>query len=207
MQKKKGENMSKDWTGNYNSVYKTIGASNHTEKEREKDDYYATEPKAIELLLREEKFDKDIWECAVGGGHLAEVLKQKGYRVLCSDIVNRGYSETKIIDFLTYDKKDLKCDIITNPPYKFAQEFVEKALEVVAEGQKVAMFLKLTFLEGKHRKQMFLKYPPKILYVSSSRLNCAINGEFEKYKSTAIAYGWYIWEKGYSGETIVKWIN
>lgn len=201
--------MSKDWTGNYNSIYKTIGASNHTDKEREKDDYYATEPKAIELLLQEEKFDKDIWECAVGGGHLAEVLKQKGYRVLCSDIVNRGYNETAIIDFLKSRERWIG-DIITNPPYKYAKEFVEHALEIITLGNKVAMFLKLTFLEGKARKEFFKKYPPKTIYVASGRLLCAKNAEFEKMRSSggsAVAYAWYVWEKGYCGETIVKWID
>ena len=33
-----------DWTGNSNSIYKTLGASNHTDKERQNDDFYATEP-------------------------------------------------------------------------------------------------------------------------------------------------------------------
>ena len=37
--------MTKDWTGNSNSIYKTLGASNHTDKERQNEDYYATDPK------------------------------------------------------------------------------------------------------------------------------------------------------------------
>ena len=48
--------MPKDWSGNQNSIYKTLGASNHTEGERQSDDYYATEPKAAELLLEQEDF-------------------------------------------------------------------------------------------------------------------------------------------------------
>ena len=71
----------KDWTGNSNSIYKTLGASNHTEKERETNDYYATEPKALELLLDYEDFSHFVWECACGGGHLSEVLKSRGYNV------------------------------------------------------------------------------------------------------------------------------
>ena len=51
-------------------------------------------------------------------------------------------------------------DIITNPPYKYAKEFVEKALEVIPKGNKVAMFLKLQFLEGKARRKMFETSPP-----------------------------------------------
>ncbi|WP_323166761.1 hypothetical protein, partial [Pseudomonas bubulae] len=77
----------KDWTGNKNSIYKTLGATNNTEKEREENDYYATEPKAIEHLMTLENLNKNIWECAVGGGHLADVLIQNGYNVKCSDIV------------------------------------------------------------------------------------------------------------------------
>ena len=47
------------------------------------------------------------------------------------------------------------------------------------EGTKVAMFLKLTFLESKARRELFERYPPKVVYVSSSRLQCAKNGDFE----------------------------
>lgn len=42
--------MANDWTGNSNSIYKTLGASNHTDKEREENDFYATEPIAIDKL-------------------------------------------------------------------------------------------------------------------------------------------------------------
>ena len=49
-----------DWTGNQRSIYTTLGASNHTDKERQQHDYYATEPKAMELLLAEEDFSPVI---------------------------------------------------------------------------------------------------------------------------------------------------
>ena len=198
----------KDWTGNSNSIYKTLGASNHTDKERENDDYYATEPKATELLLSLEKFSPNIWECACGGGHMAKVLKENGYEVKATDLIYRGYGEGNV-DFL-------KCidpfagDIITNPPYKYATEFIYKALELIPAGNKVAMFLKIQFLEGKKRKKLFEKYPPKTIYVSSSRLLCAKNALFEEMIAgggSAVAYAWYIWEKGYNGETIIKWCN
>lgn len=56
----------KDWTGNGNSVYKTLGASNHTNAEREAHDFYATDPVAARWLLKLETFYPDIWECACG---------------------------------------------------------------------------------------------------------------------------------------------
>ena len=96
-------------------------------------------------------------------------------------------------------------DIITNPPYKYAKEFVEKALAVVKPGHKVAMFLKLTFLEGKNRRELFKKYPPKCIYVSSARLQCGKNGNFDG--TSMVAYAWFVWKKGYVGEPKVRWIN
>lgn len=195
----------KDWIGNKNSVFKTLGASNHTDKEREKDDYYATEPKALELLLELEKFN-NVWECACGGGHLAEVLKKYGILSIATDLVDRGYGVGGL-DFLEYNE-GWYGDIITNPPYKYAEQFVRRALEQISVGRKVAMFMGVQFLEGKKRKQLFLEYPPKTVYVSSSRLNCAMNGDFKKYNfNSARAYCWYIWEKGYIGDTIIKWFN
>lgn len=70
------------------------------------------------------------------------------------------------------------------------------------------MFLKIQFLESKARRKLFRDYPPKYIYVSSSRLKCAMNGDFEKYaKSTAVCYCWYVWEKGFNGEPVVRWFN
>lgn len=81
-------------------------------------------------------------------------------------------------------------------------------MNIIDPGHKVAMFLKIQFLEGKSRRALFSRWPPKTVYVSSGRLHCAMNGDFEKYaKSSAICYAWYVWEKGYTGETVIKWIN
>lgn len=196
--------MHKDWTGNKNSLWTTLGASNHTEKEREVNDYYATEPKAAELLIELEHFDKNIWECACGEGHLSKVFKEHGYNVFSSDLIDRGYGEQ--MDFFKCNKP-FKGDIITNPPYKYAAEFVEHAMQLVTDGHKVAMFLKLQFLESAKRAELFKKYPAKRIWVASHRLNCAMNGEFEKYPSSAVAYAWFVWEKGYTGKMTIDLFN
>ena len=93
------------------------------------------------------------------------------------------------------------------PPYKYALEFRQKALELIPVGNKVAFFLKLTFLEGQKRRKFFEKNPPKVVYVSSARLNCAKNGDFDAYKSSAMAYAWFVWEKGFTGKPVIEWIN
>ena len=188
--------MGKDWVGDKKSVYKNLGASNHTEYDREMHDYYATDPKAVEMLLRLEKFSPNVLEPACGQGHMSEVIKAHGYNVVSCDLIDRGYGD-RFEDFLTRTES-FDGDIITNPPYKWAQEFVEKSMEIVCHGNKVAMFLKLQFLEGKKRKDLFSKWPPKYIYVSSSRILCGINGNFDKVDGAgSVAYGWYIWEKGW----------
>lgn len=199
----------KDWSGNSKTVYSIIGASNHSAVERESDDYYATDPIALEKLLEFETFSNDIWEPAVGGGHLAEVLLSKGYNVRGSDIVDRGFQGTQILDFMAATEKDIDIprDIITNPPYKFAKQFVEKSMELLEPDQKCAMFLKLTFLEGQDRLKMFQKYPPKYIYVFSKRMVCAMNGDFEHTNGSAVAYAWFVWEKGFQGEPKIRWIS
>lgn len=142
-----------------------------------------------------------------GEGHISKVLEDNGYKVHSSDLIYRDYGNPESIDFLKFETdKQLKIDIVTNPPYSYAKDFVEKSLDLIQNGCKVAMFLKLQFLEGKSRKELFKKYPPKVVYVSSARLLCAKNGEFEKYPSSAVAYAWFIWEKGFTGDPVIKWI-
>ncbi len=185
-------------------VFRTLAASNHAKDQiREEHDFYATEPKAVELLLEQEKFEGKILEPCCGTGDISKVLEANGYEVISSDLIDRGYGEVK--DF--FEIKEFEGNIITNTPYRNSGTFARHALEIIPEGKKVALFVKLLFLEGKERKKLFEDYPPKTVYVSSSRLTCAKNGDFEKYVSSAVAYAWVVWEKGYAGETILRWIN
>ena len=194
----------RDWTGNQRGVFSVIGASNHSLTERQSDDFYATEPRAVEMLLELEKFSHRILEPSCGAGHIARVFEARGHEVDARDLVDRGYGKSGL-DFLKCSDRDLDCDVVMNPPYSKAQEFVEKAFEVIGEGHKIAAFLKLTFLEGKNRRKMFEKYPPKFVYVSTSRLTCGKNGV--EWMPSCICYAWYIFEKGFNGEPRIRWFN
>lgn len=195
--------MPKNWTGNKKSIFVTLGASNHTAEKREENDYYATEPKATELLLELEKFDKNILEPSCGEGHISKVLEQNNYSVTSSDLINRGFGKVKNF----YDYKTWNGDIITNPPYKYATIFVEHSLKIIPLGNKIAMFLKVQFMESLERAKLFVTAPPSVVYISSRRLACAKNGDFHLYSNRAVAYAWYIWQKGYTGNTVLKWFN
>ena len=126
-----------------------------------------------------------------------------GSSVVSTDLYDRGYG-TAGIDF--FKTVNLAAPIIvTNPPYKYAMEFIEHALDLGAE--KVAMFLKITFLEGQKRKKLFAEHPPKTVAVFSKRIQVAINGDPEMFKkSSAACYAWFIWEKGYKGKPEVVWL-
>lgn len=136
-------------------TFATLAASNHAVNTREENDFYATEPKATELLVENETFSHNVWECANGKSHISNVLEKHGYCVFKTDIVDRGDND-KTMDFLNTDFV-FDGDIITNPPYKCALQFCQKALDSVKQGNKVAMFVKLLFLEGKARKKVFYR--------------------------------------------------
>ena len=197
--------MPNDWKGGKASIFKTIGASNHTDHQRADADYYATEPAATDWLCQLEQFKSPILEPSCGEGHISRQLIAHGYDVVSRDLVDRGYGE--VADFLLFNNETWDGDIITNPPYSKAQEFVEQALKMVKPGRKVAMFLKLTFLEGKKRGELFKITPPIRVWVSRSRLKCAKNGDFASMDGSATAYAWFVWEKGFQGHPEIHWFN
>ena len=158
---------------------RVLGSTTVVGADREQHDFYATEPKAVELLLDKEQFQQDILEPCCGLNHIVEVLKSRGYQVITSDLIDRGVG-AEVKDFFDYES--WHGDIVTNPPYSHAVDFVEHSLKITEVGSKVAMFLKIQFLESKKRREFFKQYPPKYIYVASSRLKCAKNGEFEKIR-------------------------
>lgn len=194
----------KDWSGNSRAPFAALGSSEHSARARAQNDYYATDPKAIDALNKLLPLNGlYIWECACGEGHLSKRMEQLGAKVVSTDLYDRNYG-TPGVNFLKQTRL-LAPVIVTNPPYKYAQEFVEKSLRLGAD--KVCMFLKLTFLEGQKRRGMFDTAPPKTVAVFSKRIQVAINGDPEEFKKgSAVCYAWYIWEQGYKDKPRIEWI-
>lgn len=185
-------------------------------------DFYATNPKAVVALLSTGIFDWyylpwiDVLEPCVGQGHIIDTVKNfynktKELRITTIDLIDRGYPNTIITDFLTW-KPDKGYDlIITNPPYSLAKEFVEKGMECLEIGGMMAMFLKIQFLEGAKRKELFDKYPPKYIYVFRNRMPTWNNGQPKDPKTgkkwaTTMCHAWFVWEKGSKSEPVVRWL-
>ena len=197
----------KDWRGNYRSIFTTLGASNHSDDERETNDYYATDPYAIDCLLSEVDLPGTILEPACGEGHMSIRLEQLGHKVISTDKVDRGYGSVK--DFFSYTKTPNGVrSIVTNPPYRYATEFVLHGLDIIPYGGVMAMLLKTTFLEGQGRhKSIFSKTPPLWVLQFVKRIVCAKNGDFQSISSSAASYAWFVWVKGVNDTTKIKWIN
>lgn len=189
-----------------------LAGGNPTNK-RVENDFYATNPKALEMLFEREEFIGDFLEPCVGQGHLANAIKNKypNSHVYGCDLVDRGYKNTLVCDFIEHDFQGQKFDnIITNPPYSLAKEFLEKSMELVNKNGKVAMFLKIQFLEGVKRVEMFKKYPPKYIYVFTKRMATFNNGnekdENGKPWATTMCHAWFVWEKDFKDEPVVRWL-
>lgn len=202
------ENDNKDWSVNHKSLWVIIGASNHSRGERQKDDFYATEPSAIDRLVAKYDIPHRVWEPACGSGCLSKRLEELGHEVISSDLVDRGYGETGINFFevlkAPFDDNGGGYAILTNPPYKYVTEFVLHALELAPT---VLMFCKTTLLESEGRyEKIFKKNPPKYMFQFVKRVMCAKNGDFDSYTSSAVAYAWFVWERGFKGKTTIDWI-
>lgn len=222
--------MGKDWTGNGDSIFRALGASNHSDKEREANDLYATDPIALDKLSAVCPIAHKVWEPMAGLGHLSHWLQDHGHDVLATDLIDRGVKDIiGGVDFLSISQSDLfnegggqygvvlqwangkTFDILTNPAYKFATSTILKALELIPNDGHVFMFVKTTFLEGKERREKIYDInPPRYVFQFSERVLCAKNGIFEydgKRISSAVSYCWQVYNK-HNDEHIteIKWI-
>lgn len=190
------------------------------ERGRVENDYYATPFNATEALLNAlnesgETLNSDtILEPSAGEGHIVKVLKDfyPYNEIVANDIAYRssrlGIDVNGGIDFLNYEPHRKFDTIITNPPFALAQEFIEKALEL--SNHYVIMFAKIQLLEGDKRRKMFDNSPLKYVYVFSKRVNPLRNGEATdengKPWASTMCFAWFVWEKDYEGEPIVRWL-
>ena len=191
-------------------------AGGNPEHGRVENDYYATNPKAVEMLFeRYEVRGNTFLEPCVGGGHIAKAVDKligdKLEETTYLDIVDRGYPNTIVKDFLQYKTNKRYDIIISNPPYSLAQEFIEKSLSLLSSKGHCIMFLKLQFLEGAKRKEFFEKYPPKYIYVFRNRMATWNNGSevdpnTSKRWATTMCHAWFIWEKDSNTEPIIRWL-
>ena len=164
--------------------------------ERVENDFYKTESGVMSKLLEVEKFSGKVWECACGDGTLVRELEEWGYDVYASDLIDRGFGVGGV-DFLECcDGFD--GDIITNPPFKYANEFILKGLELC--DRKLAILGRVALLEGQWRYENIWKMGMlKKVLVGVKRLR------FLDGKPSPHAHAWFVWDKEWDGEPVVGW--
>jgi hypothetical protein len=168
--------------------------------ERKALDQYETPSWVTEALLshlpmidgpsREPLFrvDGPIWEPACGSGKMAEVLRQVGFDVIGTDIVDG-------VDFLDCDPRACAA-IITNPPYALAERFVERALDITYPHGFVAMLLRADFDSAAGRKHLFAGCPAFAKKVVLTRRVVW----FERPGAApSFNHAWLIWDFQHSG--------
>jgi hypothetical protein len=164
-------------------------------EERRENDWYPTSSEVTQALLRVEKFDGVIWDCASGDDAILKVCKDNGYtRLLGSDINPRG--EGKKLDFLTIEPRLFDLNIITNPPFNLAKEFIEKAHSL--NPRSISMVLKSSYWHAKSRKALFDKYPPAVVYPLLWR------PDFLGLGRPTMEIMWCVWRRGMTGKTIYQ---
>lgn len=169
-------------------------------------DWYSDPPEATEALLRVERFSGLSWDPACGIGTIPWAMHKAGLDVTASDIVDRGFGQRCgsffVADFLKTGTPAPRIDnIVSNPPFNLAREFVDCALTMASH--KVAMLLPLTFLEGAARARWRIATPLARIRTFSWRISMP-PGELlaaGKVKPTGgkKAFAWFIWEHGHQG--------
>jgi hypothetical protein len=166
-------------------------------------DFYPTPAEATNALLDNVNFNAQIWECACGDGAISKVLEKRGHKTLSTDLYDYGFG-TSGINFLHASNATLPYDIITNPPFNLAERFIDHAIYEL-DCQRVALLLKLAFLEGQKRSRQLESTPLEKVLVFRKRLTMTRGGEAQK-SSGMIAFAWFIWDKDYTGSATIGWI-
>lgn len=187
-----------------------------SKENRAANDFYATDPKATVALLKQ-LHDMQITlpgliiEPSVGMGHIAIVLQKLGKAVYGYDIVDRGWQGVCVQDWITVQRPtEEPLAIVMNPPYSLALSHLEHALSLLKEEEYCCALLRLQFLEGKQRKLFFEANPMRYVFVFSYRVRCDKNADpafMGSVKShSAVAFAWFVWQKGYTGRPEIIWL-
>ncbi len=171
-------------------------------------DFFPTPPWATRALVehvigRDRVSGLTCLEPACGAGHMSEVLKEYFSDVRSADAFDYEYAAVR--DFLSYPYETNAVDwVITNPPFRLAEEFVRRATEVARLG--VAMLVRTVFLESVGRyNRLFLNSPPSIFAQFVERVPM-VKGRLDERATTATGYAWRVWELDSTTSPKLTWI-
>lgn len=208
-------------------VFKLMGS--HSATERAKDDFYQSSPEIANTLFECVKAgikgnkvyaagleNTVVIDSSVGTGVLLKPFKKVCWYCIGYDIADRGYEKVRMQDWLTVQPVDETNEIwfyrypkivVQNPPFKLALEFVQHGLELLNKGELLFSLHRIQFLETRERfaKLYGNKQKPKCVFVFANRVTCVAPGIPNKGQG-AMCYAWFMWQKGFRGNTQIKWI-
>jgi hypothetical protein len=171
-------------------------------EDRESADDFPTPPWATRGLVEHVLEDKtsllslSCLEPACGAGHMAKVLKEYFKEVAASDAYEYGYGSIR--DYLTRPYETNAWDwVITNPPFRLAEEFVLRSLSVARRG--VAILARTVFIESVGRYAAIFQHTPPTKFAQFTERVPMVKGRLDKRATTATGYAWLVWEKGNEG--------
>lgn len=142
-------------------------------------------------------------EPACGEGHMAKVLKEYFGTVKASDVHPYGYGNVR--DFLATPFETGAVDwVITNPPFRLAEDFVVRGLKVARKG--VAVLVRTVFIESVGRYQNLFEEAPPTLFAQYAERVPMVKGRLDRKASTATGYAWLVWEKKKKAEPRLVWV-
>lgn len=166
-----------------------------------KDDLYETPDVATRALLKVETLPEIIWEPACGPGAIVRVLREAGHKIYATDLVDYGCDDSESrVDFLMEQSAPTYIGaIVTNPPYKLANEFVAHALTLAP---KVIMLLRLAFLESERRRSILDSGQLARVHLFRKRLPMMHRGGWQGNQSgSSIPFAWFVWDRAHKGPT------
>ena len=171
-------------------------------------DLYETPRGAVLALLAEQSLTDGIWECACGPGAIVRVLRERGHSVVATDLIDYGCPDaTGGIDFLQQQSApDGTTTILTNAPFKHADEFVRHALHLLPHG-RVIMLLRVLFLETEGRRDILEGGRLARVYVFRNRLPIHRGGWTGPRDTNPMALAWFVWEPQHCGRPELCWLS
>lgn len=142
-------------------------------------------------------------EPACGAGHMAKVLSEYFGEVRASDAFYYGYGPVR--DFLTHPYEANAVDwVITNPPFRLAEEFVLRSLSIARRG--VAILARTVFLESAGRYERIFRDNPPSKFAQFVERVPMVKGRLDERASTATGYAWLVWEKTRADTPRLMWV-
>ena len=169
-------------------------------------EHYETPEWAARAILEKEILTKHVVDPCCGTGILSEAAIASGSIVASYDIHDWGYKPTTVLDWLSDEHGYVGMPLATlfmNPPFSFATQFVEKAIE--RKFRKIIVFQRFNWFESQTRRGFWDKHPPNRVYVCGDLAACWRHdlAPEERKSSTPTAHAWFVWDRDAPAGTIL----